>query len=103
MTLRQLSWSPYRHLSAAIAGEADQAHGQPGSEKGVTSMDTLPRLERWLREKSPRWDRERGAPDVGGERVQCAAVREAVPEGDVLALRVVHEAEEPQEVLGVIA
>ena len=24
-----------------MAGEADQAHGQPGSEKWVTSMDTI--------------------------------------------------------------
>src|SRR3954452_5710190 len=103
MTLRQSSWSPYRHLSAAIAGEADQAQGQPGSEKWVTWRGTLPRLEMWLREKSPWWDCDQRAADVRRERVQGVAAGETLLERDVLAVRLVHEGEEEQAVLGVVA
>ena len=53
MTWRHSSWSPYRHFSAARAGEADQAQGQPGSEKWVTVSDTYERLEEWLRDERP--------------------------------------------------
>src|SRR6478609_8570332 len=70
MTWRHSSWSPYRHFSAARAGEADQAQGQPGSEKWVTVSDTYERLEEWLHDERSGRDREGGAPDGAGVPVQ---------------------------------
>src|SRR4051794_10120335 len=86
-----------------MAGEADQAHGQPGSEKWITSMDTCSRLDRWLREKVPWWDREHRAPDRGRVGVQRVVLREPALERHELALRVDHEGQEEQAVLGVVA
>src|SRR5262249_18433256 len=55
-----------------MAGEADQAHGQPGSEKWVTWRDTSRRLEKWLREKASwrraGWDCEHPQQPLGGVR-----------------------------------
>src|SRR3954454_13183464 len=42
VTSRQASCSPKRQRRTACAGDAEYAHGQPGSEKCVTSMTTFP-------------------------------------------------------------
>src|SRR3954452_4200836 len=69
----------------------------------MTSMDTFSSLEMWLREKFPRWDCEHRAADRPRVRVQRVRGREPVLERHVLALRVVHEGEEEQAVVGVVA
>src|SRR4051794_6398120 len=91
-----------------MAGEADQAHGQPGSEKWVTWTDTVPsRLEKWLRDEAlwlgAWWDREHRAADVARVGVEGVVLGEALLQWDVASSWVVGEGEEEQAVLGVVA
>src|SRR4051794_23274177 len=90
-----------------MAGEADQAQGQPGSEKWVTWRGTYLRLEKWLREKAfwrcAGWDREHRAADVAGVGVQGIVRGELGLERDVGAAGVVREGEEQEAFVGVVA
>src|ERR1700754_146943 len=87
-----------------MAGEADQAQGQPGSEKWVTWRGTYLRLEKWLREKAfwlrAWWDREQRAAHVAGVGVQWVVLGEPLLERDVPAARVVREGEEQEAFSG---
>src|ERR1700742_3662715 len=90
-----------------MAGEADQAQGQPGSEKWVTWRGTYLRLEKWLREKAfwlRAWrDREQRAAHVAGGGVQWDVLGEPLLERDVPAARGVREGEEQEAFVGVVA